>query len=283
MKRIYDTLFHVVTFPAVVMLAVIVTLTDAYATTFARSYAGPNNSYPTLEEFAANMAAIQGKLEVIKQPLYDRILYPTAGLAGALTFFANPQGNGQSSESGTAAGTTKGVQDTNMTQNGQLPSPQAFWIDNVQVFADAGSVATANTYVTQVPTLFNATAAATVQAGVNDLNAILNSGALNLNIGQKPYFTLGPLYMFPGQARKRLDSSVAIAGTNAQPAAFGTSLFYADGVAGEPVRQINPGIGIPTGMNFNVTLNWAAAVATPSGFNARIAVHLGGWLFRAAQ
>ena len=239
--------------------------------------------YPTLEQFAANQAQVQGKLEIIKQPLYDRIIYPAAGLAGALTFFANPQGNGQSSESGTAAGTAKGLQDTNMTQNGQLPAPQAFWIESSQAKVDPGSVATANTYVTQVPTLFNATAAATVQAGANDVNAILNSGALQLTVGQKNYYQLGPLDQFPPQSRKRMDTSAGIAGTNAQPAAFGAQLMYADGANGLPVRKLDPGVAVPTGMNFAVMANWAAAIATPSGFNARIAVHLDGYQLRAAQ
>lgn len=240
-------------------------------------------NYPTMDQFAASVAAVAGKIEVIKQPLYDRILYPTAGLAGNLQFFTTPQGQGVSSESGVAAASVKSLQDTNMSNAGLLPAPQAFWIDNIQVFVDAGSIATANSYATQVPTFFNATAAATIQAGANDINAILNSGALQLTLGQKPYFQLGPLYEFPPQARKRADTSAAIAGTNAQPAAFGLQSFFADGVGGVPVRRLDPGLGIPTGMNFNIQLLWAALIATPSGFNARIAVHLDGWLFRAAQ
>ena len=46
--------------------------------------------YPTLEQFAANVAAVIGKIEVVEQELYDRILYPTAGLQ-AFTFFATPE------------------------------------------------------------------------------------------------------------------------------------------------------------------------------------------------
>jgi len=196
-----------------------------------------------------------------------------------LTFFATPQGAGQSTESGTVAGTTKSAADTNMTQNGQLPAPQAFWIDGIEFSVDPGSTATANTYATIPPTLFNATAAATVQAGINDQNIVLNSGAVSLSIAQKDYFNLSPLAQFPAQSRKRLDMSSGIAGSNAQPAAYGAQFMYIDG---EP-RTFDPGFGIPTGMNFAVRVFWAALQATPSGFNARIQCQLKGWLFRAAQ
>ncbi len=235
--------------------------------------------YPDMADFVNNQVGIQGKLEVIRQPLVDRILYPTAGIVGDMTFFATPQGAGQSTESGTAAGTTKSAADTNMTQNGQLPAPQAFWVDGLEFSVNPGSVATANTYVTQLPTLFNATAAAAVQSGINDQNIILNSGAVSFSIGQKDYFNLSPLDQFPAAAYKRLDASLSIAGTNAQPAAYGAEFMY---IGGEP-RFFEPGFGIPTGMNFAVKVRWAALQATGSGFNARIQCQLKGWLFRAAQ
>ena len=235
--------------------------------------------YPDIFAFANAQVGLAGKLEVIRQPLYDRILYPTAGTAGTFTFFGTPQGNGQSTVSGLAAGAAKTLEDTNMTQNGQLPAPQAFWADGLEFTVDAGSVATANTYVTQVPTVFNLTAAATVQAGVNDQNAIYNAGVASLVIGQKPYFQLGPLDQFPPQSRKRADTSSGVAGTNAQPGIQGLQFMYIDGDA----RVLEPGLGIPTGMNFALNLSYFAAIATPSGFNARIQAQLKGWLFRAAQ
>ncbi len=233
-------------------------------------------AYPTLEQFAAHIAAVLGKIEVIEQPLYDRLIYPTAGPA-ALQFFTVPQGGGQSSESGNAAGVAKTFADTNMTQNGQLPAPQAFWVDNVQVHVDAGSVATANTYVTQAPTGFNAVAAATVQAGENDVNIVLNSGLLVMTVGQKPYLRGAPLYGFPPQVHKRLD--IGVANNSATTSEVVKASMYSEG----KLRTLDPGIGLATGFNFDVTLAWSAANATPSGFNARVAVWLGGWLFRAAQ
>ena len=240
-------------------------------------------SYPSISQFVNGQAQLRGAVELIDQPLYDRTLYPTAGVAGALTFFGTAQGSGQSTESGAAAGTTKGLVDTNMTQQGQLPSPQAFWVRDIQVLVDPGSVSTALLFATQPPTFFNATAAATVQAGINDKNAILNSGVLELSVGQKPYLQLGPLSQFPPQMRTRLDMAAGIAGTNAQPAAFGGAVLFSEGLGANPLRDLDPGVGIGTGVNFAVKLTWPGLIVTASGFNARIAVHLGGWLIRSVQ
>lgn len=232
-------------------------------------------SYPNMEQFAANIAAVLGKIEVIEQELYDRILYPTAGLA-TMTFFATPRGAGQSTESGIAAGVAKSLSDTNMTQNGQLPAPQAFWIDNIQVDFDPGSVATANLYVTQIPSVFAVLGTAVLQAGAHDKNAVLNAGVATLNIGQKPYYSNGPLAYFPPRCQKRLDVALgggAVASFNEK------ELMWVDG----DMRTLDPGLGLATGFNFDVTVNFPVLQATPSGFNGRLKAQLGGWLFRAAQ
>lgn len=233
--------------------------------------------YPDMADFVNNSVGIAGKLEVIRQPLFDRIHYPTAGIVGDMTFFATPQGAGQSTESAAAAGTSKSAADTNMTQNGQLPAPQAFWVDGLEFTVDPGSVSTTNVYTSLVPTFYNTTPASTVQAGVNDQLTILNAGAVSFSIAQKDYFNLSPLDQFPPQARKRIDGSMAISGT--QTSMGGTQFMYIDG---EP-RFFDPGFGIPTGMNFAVKVRFASLQATPSGFNARIQCQLKGWLFRAAQ
>ena len=231
--------------------------------------------YPTLEQFAANVAAVIGKIEVIEQELYDRILYPTAGIANA-RFFATPIGAGQTTESGLAAGVAKTLADTNMTQNGQLPSPQAFWIDNIQLDFDPGSVATANTFVTQSNQVFAALGTAILQAGWIDKNLILNAGVATLNIGQKPYYSNGPLSYFPPRVQKRID----IANGGGAVASFTqTGYVWVDGA----LRMLDPGLGLATGFNFDVTVSFPALQVTGSGFNGRLKCQLGGWLFRAAQ
>lgn len=232
--------------------------------------------YPTLEQFAANVAAVIGKIEVIEQELYDRIIYPTAGLA-VMSFFQVPKGAGFSSES-QAAATAKTLADTNMTQNGQLPAPQAFWVDNIQVEVDPGSVSTANLYTTR-PTmeLTGAAAAIATNGGILDKNLILNSGLLTFSIGPKPYYNNGPLSTFPPRSQKRIDTALTMVGVGS-----GLTVNNNMWVAGD-VRTLDPGLGIPTGMNFGVDITWQALQATPSGFNARVKCSLGGWLFRAAQ
>lgn len=233
--------------------------------------------FPSLEQFAAHIAAVQGKIEIIRQPLYDRMLYPTAGLQ-QIQFFTLPIGNGFSSEPLAAAG-AKTLADTNMTQNGQLPAPQAFWLEDIQVYVEAGDTATANLFSDIAPLQVLAVAAAAAgNAGIIDKYAILGSGYLTLTIGQKPYFTDGPMYTFPPKHRMRLDGAIGNADTTTHNSVLMAAL-YADG---EP-RRIVPGLGLATGFNFGVTVNYPVLVATPSGFNARMKVALGGWLFRAAQ
>lgn len=236
-------------------------------------YVGNPQQYPTLEQFAANIAAVLGKIEVIEQELYDRIIYPTAGIAN-MAFFTTPKGAGFSSESGLAAAGAKTDADTNMTQNGQLPAPQAFWIDNIQVDVDPGSVATANLYKTVDPTIVAAGASVATQSlSLGDKNTILNAGWLSLFIGQKPYYQNGPLAYFPPRAQKRVDAAVAGI-TNA----LTTGMVWVNGA----LRTLDPGLGLATGFNFGVNIAFPVVQATTTN-NARVKVQLGGWLFRAAQ
>lgn len=234
---------------------------------------GNPQQYPTLEQFAANIAAVLGKIEVVEQELYDRIIYPTAGIA-QLNFFTTPKGAGFSSESGLAAAGAKTDADTNMTQNGQLPAPQAFWIDNIQIDVDPGSVATANLYTTVNPTAVLAGASVITQAtSIQDKNAILNAGWLNLFIGQKPYYQNGPLTYFPPRAQKRIDAAIGVI-TNAGS----HTMMWVHGA----LRTLDPGLGLATGFNFGVSVNFPVITATVAN-NARVKCLLGGWLFRAAQ
>jgi len=233
-------------------------------------------NYPTLEQFADNLATVMDKIECIQQPLYDFQVYPTAGLNQFL-FFQQPQGAGFSASPGNA-GATKVITDTNMTQNGLLPSPQAYFVEGIEVLVDPGSsAATVNTYALQIPSAMVAAAAAGVQAGAHDVNAIYTGGVLQLSIGQKPYYTEAPLYQFPPSSTLAFDGAIA------------SNSATAGEVLKEKLRafgnlcKLDPGFGIMTGQNFLVTILFPALVATPSGLNARIGVELTGWLFRAAQ
>lgn len=234
----------------------------------------PQN-YPSLQQFARNIVTQQGKVEIIRQPLYDYILYPTAGSAAPLLFFTTPMGGGISSSQGNAAN-AKGISDTNLQQAGLLPSPQAYWVEGIEVDVQPGSSAVANTYAVQVPAAFAVAAAATVQAGTTDVNAILSGGVLDLRISNKSYYQDGPLYKFPPTKYFALDAAVATtSGT------VGEVVKEKLRACGAPV-MLDPGLGIAPMQSFGVSITYPTAIATPTN-NARIGVILTGWLFRPVQ
>jgi len=234
-----------------------------------------NQTYPDLQSFKNAIVAQPGSVEVIKQSLYDTVIYPTAGSVN-IRFFQTQLGAGVSAVPG-AAGGVKTLQDTNMTQAGQLPAPQAFWIQSIEVDVQPGSTATANQYALQLPKAQVAAAAAAVQAGAHDVNAIYSTGALTLTIGQKPYLRESPLLRFPPKARFELNAASA---SNSATAV--ESIVEKLRAGGRPYT-LNPGLGLMSSMNFDVTLSWPVIVPTPSGFNARVMVKLDGWTFRAVQ
>lgn len=231
-----------------------------------------SQSYPTLNEMAANLAVDVGSIEVLKWELYDALVYPTAGIA-ALNFFLQGIGAGLSASPGNA-GAVKAITDTNLTGAGVLPSPQAFWTEEIEVLCDPGSSAAANTFALQIPAAFAAANAAAVQAGSHDCNAILSTGAMLFQISGKPYYQTAPLYRVPPTTRLQLDA--ALATTSATAGEVVKEKLYATG----DTCKLDPGIGIMTAQNFGIQMNWPVIVPTPSGFNARLECVLSGWLFR---
>ena len=236
-----------------------------------------NQRYPSMRDFAKALVVKMGAVECIRQPLYDHVLYPTAGVA-QLPFFQFPFGQGLSASPGNA-NNTKALTDTNLEGGnaGMLPAPQAYWVESIELDFQPGSVATANTFTPQVPGNTVAAATAAVQAGAHDVNAFYSSGALNFTVGAKSYYQEGPLYRFPSRSSLRLYCSVA--SNSATAVECVKEKMNNDG----EVVKLDPGIGIMTSMNFQVSLNWPAVVATPSGFNGRAGVYLSGWLYRPVQ
>lgn len=232
--------------------------------------------FPSVADFR-NYATTTLNLEVIKQDLYDTVLYPTAGMTN-LAFFSTPQGQGLSAHQGNA-NAVKGLADTNMVLGGQLQRGQAFFIDNVQVVFLPGSVSTANTFTPVAPMQTPATPIVTGIAalGINDDFFILNSGCLQLTIGTKPYLQDAPLAKFPPQFR--MESSHGFSGgVSGTIQVSGGSAF-----AGGMLYKINPGLTLFDGQSFGVNLLWPVVQATPSAFNGQMRVILGGWLARPVQ
>lgn len=272
MKRILDRM-------GAVILAALAFLFEPLRRYYERAFClslTPQN-YPTVQQFAQYAAQQWNLTEIIYQPLYHYLPYPTAGLV-SLKFFGTAIGQGVNSASPGNAGNALALSDTNMQGGGQLPAPQAFFCRGIQVVVDPGSsAATTTTFALQIPTVFAAANAAAVQSGEHDVNAILSTGALTWTISSKPYFQMAPLAAMPPSFSLALDA--AIATTSATAGEVSKAKLRSVG----RLLTLEPGIGIGTSQNFDVTLSWPVAVATPSTFNARVGVILDGWQFRAAQ
>lgn len=231
---------------------------------------------PTLADLQKYSVNRPGSAEVLRQSLYDFQVYATAG-ANQFNFFSVPLGQGQSAQSGAAAGVTKTYADTNMTLAGQLPAPLAFMIESIEVVFEPGSVSTAGLFVQNPLIAFNAVAAATVAAGINDENAFRQNGFLKLTIGSKDYLVEAPMGRFPSKTRFELDAAVA-----SNSATTGETLIASGKRGGRPYFLDVP-LALTSGQNFSVSLNFPTAVATPSGFNAKVGVILDGYLYRNSQ
>lgn len=229
-------------------------------------------SLTELRRFSVNRAGAEG----IRQSLYDHLLYPTAGQA-QLNFFALPQGQGIATALGAVVGSAKTISDTNMESAGMLPAGKSFLLTSVEVAFEAGLSAAVNTFTPAVPSLFAVAAAAAVAAQINDVASFYMSGSLKLFIGSKTYLEEAPLKRFPPKTQFTLDVAVA---TNS--ATVGEVAAASAKISGRPY-QVSPPVYLENNQNFVVQMNWPAAVATPSGFNARVGVILDGFLYRNSQ
>lgn len=231
---------------------------------------------PTPQTFANYRVTNPNASEVVGQPLYDWQLYPQAGQQ-QFTFFSLPIGQGVTSTPGAVVGTAKTESDTNMVQGGSLPSGMEFLAESCEVYFQPGSVSTANTFT---PVGFTTSATAALLAAnisdANDMYQVYNEGTLKMKVLQKIQFTETPLRRFPPANWLEVDSSLAT--TNATTAlAISTARPKGD------LYQMKPPISLQSVVNFNVTIEYPAARALPSGFNGRIGVVLNGYTLRASQ
>ena len=194
-----------------------------------------------------------GQQEALYQPLYDYQTYAAAGQT-SLTFFAIPQGQGG-----------KTIHDTNMETASALPNPKTFLIQGIEIVFFSGVV----------PGIFGAQAAATY---LNDVNAVHQSGHVQLFIGSKPYLDEAPIGVFPPSFR--LGGMAALADTTTAAADAQSRIDYAT-MAGA-TYSITP-FFLPSQQNFKVTVDWPAVVALPSTVAGRIGVRLLGTLYRNSQ
>jgi hypothetical protein len=231
---------------------------------------------PTIEDFDARRVTNPAVSEVIRQRLYDYVLYPAAG-AQQISFFQNPVGQGIATALGAVVGSAKTLLDTNMELAGQLPSGKEYLIESIEVKFWAGASAAANTYTPASPAIFNAVAAAALFAQLSDVNTFYQSAMLELNVLSKNYLRETPLDAFPPKADLALDGFVA--SNSATTSTVGGQKAKAMGRA----YYLEPTVSLQPAVNFEVKLIWPAAVPTPSTFNARMGCVLDGFMMRASQ
>jgi len=224
-----------------------------------------NQSVPTRAELDIYNVNREG-WEAIGNGLYDSNAYPAAGQT-QLTFYSLPIGQGVG-----FAGGTKTLMDTNMDTQGSMPANQEFLAEGVEVLFWPSRPAVA----AQLPAAFGAQAIAQL---INDTYAFYNSGYLKFFIGSKDYLREAPLVKFPPSSNFGLDAAAADVSTAG--ASFQTRIAFAS-ARGKPYYLRSP-IRLVSSQNFNVTLNWDAAVALPSTNPGRVFVTLCGVLYRRSQ
>jgi hypothetical protein len=231
----------------------------------------------SLADLASYGVFVPDAIQSIRQPLYDRLVYPNAGVA-QLRFFQQPQGQGNSSAIG-GTGAVKTLDDTNMEAAGQLPSPKAFLATSIEVIVDPGSISTANAWSPiDMAFLTNASAAAIPvnMNSINDVNRILIGSWLDFFVGSQSYLTVSRGDSFPVKSYVSADTSTMVSGN------LGVSGVAVARAVGRPF-YLNPPILLMPNVNFVITLNWGVVVATPTAQNARISTRLDGIMYRNAQ
>ena len=234
---------------------------------------------PTLADLQRYSVNRAGSAEVLRQSLYDYQVMPAAG-ANVFTFFANPVGQGQSAQSGAAAGVPKTLADTFMTLPSQLPAPLAFLCESIEVHFEPGSVSTAGLFVQNVIGVWNATANAVNSniGALNDENAFRQNGYLRFTIGSKDYLIEGGgMGRFPSKTRFEVDAAFSTNG------AATSQYAVTSGKRGGRPYFLDAPLALTSGQNFTVSLNFPTAVALPSTFNAKIGIVLDGYLYRNSQ
>lgn len=214
---------------------------------------------PTVDQLSQYSVNRQNQYEGIRQTLYDFQTYGTAGTT-QMQFFQVPVGQGG-----------KTFEDTNMVAAGTLPSPIKFLVQSIEIFFFPGvlNVQAEDTAAPLTPSQF-----------INDVAAINKAGWLELNVGSKNYLREAPIGVFPPKTGLKGMGAVATSIAGSTASSFNDISFATLG--GRPYF-IEPNVLLEPTQNFNVTLNWATAVALPSSAAGRIGIKLDGILYRLSQ
>lgn len=223
--------------------------------------------------YLAAHAVGTGSKDVIWNPLYDAIAYPSAGQL-LFSFYANPQGQGTSSTPGAGA-VAKSVFDTNLTIGNQLTSGNEFYMIGSENMFMPG-VSNGNLPLAPLPGRTNLPT--TVGIFVNDIWSVGQGGVKVMTVGtDRKYIQDGPLNLFPPLTR--LAGFSALAQVSATGTGAGIEVSYA-AWSGEPYTVVP--IYIQSNQNFTMNVNFAALIPTPSLQIGRLIDRMRGYLIRQA-
>jgi len=201
-----------------------------------------------LRQYAQYQTQYPGK-EVIDAALWDTVLYTSAATV-ALTFFNALRAT---------------IDLSNMRAAGQLPAGESFMIRAIRVFFKGRAESTAT-----------AAAGAVQPDAIDDIAQLVDSGVLQLNIGQKDY-GIYPLYLLAaggGPYGGIAVENILVAGAAASYGQNGDPHIYNTFTLSVPIL-------IKSQINFNCVLTWPAALTLIR--NVNIQVVLDGDLIRSIQ
>jgi hypothetical protein len=245
------------------------------------SQQGQNGNSRGAAQFLANGAPVIGNMsdlnnyqailwsqwEFIEQSLYDSFAYAAAGVVGGINLFQLPQGQGTG-----FGGGVKNLSDTNMTNQGMLPSGMMQLVTSIELEFQP----TTPTVAAGMPSAFGAQA---VAAQINDAYIFWRSGNLVFKLLQKNYIQEAPLMRFP--ATDDFSLQAALSDTTTAAAASQSRIGFASSY-GQPYVLSPNNILIPQTVNFQISLSWpegAQVITNP----ARVFCHLNGMTARQSQ
>jgi hypothetical protein len=224
----------------------------------------------TTAYLTSHTVGVAGQQDVIWNPLYDAIAYPSAGQL-LFSFYANPQGQGTSSTPGAGA-VAKSIYDTNLQIGNQLTAGNEFYMIGSESLYFPG-VSNAALPLGVLPGRSNVPT--TVGIFVNDIYSIGVGGTKILTVGtDRKYIQDGPLNMFPPATRLAVAAAIANGAT-----AAGMEIAYA-AWSGE-IYTITP-IYFQSNQNWTMVVNFAALIPTPSLTIGRLMDRMRGYLIRQA-
>lgn len=209
------------------------------------------SQYANMAAYEAYNTQYRGVKETIGSMLWDTNLY-TSGATVALVFF-------------NAVRATLDL--GNLTQAGQLPSPQAFLARAIRF------------YVKQRPRSLARAATGNVQTGAtSNIQLLINTGILQITIGSKNY-GIYPLYSIPSGG-----GAFGVIATDGDTVDPGEVQDYA--TCGVPQVDnafvFSRPLFLAPQINWQIGVTWPAAVALDGG-NTNITVALDGDLIRPVQ